>query len=197
MANTERRADRMRTKLESIAILFATVLSAVSLTISILSYSRGTESEQVERRQNEAMRVVAAHAVLLWRHVQNVSVAYRAKVEVEPLIYTDIQKKASKLDDAIQAAIALGVYEDLLSSRSCAVNQFASFSKFIAYIQSLDPKSTPPEAWGREEFVFGLNQITRQGKAVQSTVVAGYSLGADKPRRQTRCWIAWDEACSS
>ena len=196
MANTERRADRMRTKFESIPILLATVLAAVSLTISILTYYRGTEAGQVERRQNEAMRVVAAHAVLLWRHVQNVSVAYSKEVEVEPLIYVDMQEKASKLDDAIQAAIALGLYEDLLSSRSCAVNQFARFSKFIAYIQTLDPKSTPPEVWGRDEFLFGLIRLLDRVKRYSPPVLPA-TVWEQANLEDNLIASAWGEACSS
>ena len=149
----------MRTRIEGFAILIAALLSVVSLCVSILVFYRDTESQQLKRDQNQAMRVVAANAVILWKHIQNLSVLYSLKVEVEPLIFEDMQKKASRLEDSIVLAIGLGLYEDLLSSRSCSVNNYIYFSKFLANLQTLDPHDSPTIAWGRDEFTFSLIRL--------------------------------------
>ncbi len=99
------------------------------------------------------MWVVAANAVMLWKIIQDLSVAVSHEVEVGPLFYEGMQEKASRLEDSIDIAISLGLYEDLLSSRSCTVNQYALFFKFLAHLQTLYPHLSSPTGWGSDEFV--------------------------------------------
>ena len=147
--------NTVRSTIESFAILAAAILSIASIIISVLSFHRDSESQRIERNQNQAMRVVSANAVLLFNHLQTISVAQEHGVQVEPLLLVSLQKRASNLQDSMDSAIRHGLYTDLIGSHACAVSHYALLQKHLEHVNTLDPSSSDTLDWGRAELIFG------------------------------------------
>ena len=138
-------------------------ISVGSLAISALAYYRQTERAQHKLIKNDALRTVAARAVVVWEQMQNIMFCLKYEKQLDPYFFPSYQLNIQRLEKAIDKAISVGCFEELVTTKSNALTYHAVFIQGLVYVKSLDIKEmTDLNEWINKHFLLGMARLVCQ-----------------------------------
>ena len=134
---------------------------AVSIAAFVISWYRNLRSTQLRSAQDDAMRAVAARAVLLWDQLIIIVVASVNNTEVHPYMFPSVQKNARRLDDALDQALRVGLIEDISGrGRAHALTLYSAFTQGLVEVAELNsPEKQPLDAWHKQHLLMGMVRL--------------------------------------
>ena len=137
----------------------ALAISFLSFCVSALSFYRGSTWAQNRRTKREKMRLVVARSVLVWVQMQNLIVAKIGGYQLDPYFFPSYQRNIHRLEDAIDNAVAVGLFGDLVGSQEHALSLHTAFIQCLAHMETLSPESAELDDWIKQHFTMGIIRL--------------------------------------
>lgn len=142
-----------------------------SALISLFTYLQNGEAAQHRRLQNSAMRSIAARAALAWDHWQTAGLCHQSGQSFPDYQFPAARINMERLEQSIDAALALGMFEDVMSAREHAI--IYANASYAAFREAADAKSPSEfnDALLKLHLLFGLLRTLEQCSAYRSPVM--------------------------
>ena len=142
-----------------------------SALISLLTYLQSGEAAQQRRLQNSAMRSIATRAALAWDHFKTAGLCHQSGQSFPDYQFPAARMNMERLEQSIDAALALGMFEVVMSTREHAV-VYANAS-YAAFREAAEAKSPSEfnDALLKQHLLFGLLRMLEQCSAYRSPVM--------------------------
>lgn len=138
----------------------AVVVSLLSFAVSAFTFYRNSGPAQLRKEQMARMRIIAARAVVLWDQIDTIASAQVRKSDVDPYLFPSIQENARRLEEALDAAIGLGLFRELLEDRNHSLPMYSAFVQGVRWVASMpDPDTQSLDAWTKQHFLFGMIRL--------------------------------------
>ncbi|MEH3075838.1 MAG: hypothetical protein PGN11_04055 [Quadrisphaera sp.] len=134
--------------------LIPVFLSAASLSVSLLTYLRGRQKTQMQLKQQQEMRVLAARAVVFWDRTQTFVSAQVHEFEVSRHQRLAARSDARRLADQLDVVIGLGLLREVVTDRKNGLPLYAAFCAALEEQAEMDLEA-PLEDWTRQHLVMG------------------------------------------
>ncbi len=158
-------------KLQISTAMVAVVISAISLTLSLLTYYRNSQSVQLKLQQTGSMRVVAGQSMIIWDQLEKVINAQATRLDVDPYLYTSLKQNCLRLEESLDRAVGLGLYADLVGDRPDALQMHTAFRQSLAWVHTIDPDDSMPEDWTSLHLVMGMIRLLDQTKSYEADLL--------------------------
>jgi hypothetical protein len=133
----------------------ALALSFLSFCVSALTFYRGSEWAQSQRAKREKMRVVATRGVIVWEQMHIAINAKRSGGALDPYFFPSYQRNVRRLEDAIEGAVSLGLFKDLVGHARRSVALHAAYIQSLSTMETIDPEGADIDDWIKEHFTMG------------------------------------------
>ncbi len=137
----------------------ALAISFLSFFVSALTFYRGSTWAQIKRTKMEKMRLVVARGVVVWDQMQTVVTAKVNGFRLDPYFFPSYQRNVHRLEDAIDSAVAVGLFEDLVGVQEHALSLHSAFLQSLAHMEMLSPDGAEVDEWIKEHFTMGMVRL--------------------------------------
>ena len=145
--------------------------------------------------RDEAMRTVATRAVILWEQAAIIATAQVTKSTVDSYMFCSIQKNARRVEEALDQAVRVGLFDIVLGDREHSLPLYAAFLQGLTDVEELEnPEDQPLEAWTREHFVMGLVRLLDTCRRYRTSVLPSQTTQSIGPRLDQMLEKAWTYA---
>jgi hypothetical protein len=132
------------------------IISMLSILISILAFFRGRTASLLEVEKRKQMRVVSARAIVLWEQMQNVFSAIKMGHELDPYIKASMRKNGIRLEESIDKAISLGLWDVVVTSRENSIVLFAAFTQAL---EDASASEREYDVWAKTHLLMGMVRL--------------------------------------
>ena len=137
----------------------ALAISFLSFCVAAVTLYRGSLWAENRQAKREKMRLVAARCILIWDQHLTIRAMWESGNKVDPYVFPSYQRNIHRLEEALDGAVAAGLFEDLVSDREYAVGLHCAFTQSLAHMEKLDPEKAKLEEWIKEHFIMGMVRL--------------------------------------
>ena len=153
------------------------VLSVLALVVSVVSlagtFYRNARSTQLRNAQDEAMRTVAARAIVLWEQLMIIVECQVKNCDIDSYVLPSVQKNAGRLEDALDHAIRVGLLHVISEAdREHSLTLYAAFLQGLTEVADRDnPQGQPLETWTKQHLLMGMVRLLDSCRKYRQSVI--------------------------
>ncbi|MEP5339712.1 MAG: hypothetical protein ABJL44_13505 [Algibacter sp.] len=145
-------------KIEIVISIISTAIASLSFLFAFYVYRKSRHSVKLKENQDQQMQIIASQAILFWEQIQILMNANVNKYDVDPYIYISLKQNAKRLEESIEKAISLGLWNTIVPKR-----KRNSDGMHVAFIQSLMHQSVSdidtPIDWLKQHLIMGIVRL--------------------------------------
>ena len=176
----------------SLIPLVALTVSIASALLSILTFLRNSDRAQLRRLQIDKMRAVAARSTILLDQIMTIISADVGGFNLDGYLYPSVKSNAKRLEEALDAAISLGLIEKVLSNRVNALPMYNAFAQSLYFASEMTEPADIRAAFMKDHLTLGLIRLLDQcldfGQHLLPSTIEETTRAYIEPRSA----LAWD-----
>eukprot|EP00903_Cladosiphon_okamuranus_P013216 g12327.t1 len=149
-------ADKVDAPMADARELFNLALGIAALIVSVLAYIQSLPSAELKREQQGAMHVLATQALLMFDALQTALLMHTENIPCDHNRMELMRKRARMLQEAIDTAIRLRLWNEIVGQRKHSLPLFTAFMESLITAGS---EGATMKDWRKQHFGMGLLRI--------------------------------------
>jgi hypothetical protein len=79
--------------------------------------------------------------------------------QLDPYFFPSYQRNIHRLEDSIDNAVAVGLFEDLVGTQVQQLFMHSAFIQSLAHMETLSPESADLDDWIKQHFTMGIERL--------------------------------------
>jgi hypothetical protein len=156
----------------------AFVVSFIGFGFSAFAFYNSTEWVKSRKIKRNSVRLVAARSVLVWEQLLTVAECLSTNEVLDPYLFPSYQRNIQRLEEALDGAFAVGLFDDLIGARENALTLYTAFVQSLVAMETQRLQNDDLNEWIKEHFTMGMVRLLDQLISCHS-----YSLPEDMRSR--------------
>lgn len=103
--------------------------------------------------------MVVARSILIWDQMQTIRFCIVSKIQPDLYLFPSYQRNIHRLEEAIDGAISVGLFEDIIGDIEHSVVLHNAFVQNLAEMETLDRETAEIDEWIKQHFTMGMVRL--------------------------------------